>query len=101
MGLINSILTWVMRKRIHQIELFMKYPHDVQEEIFHNLIQEAQLTRFGIQYGFRDIENYEQFRERVPIHTYEKTFPYIERLMRGEENILWPTEIRWFLKSSG
>ena len=101
MGLINSILTWVMRKRIHQIELFMKYPHDVQNELFHRLIEEAQLTRFGIQYGFSDIENYEQFRQRVPIHTYEKMFPYIERLMRGEENILWPSEIRWFSKSSG
>ncbi len=101
MGLINSILTWVMRKRIHQIELFMKYPHDVQDEIFKRLIQEAQLTQFGIQYGFSDIETYEQFRERVPIHSYEKMYPYIERLMRGEENILWPSEIRWFSKSSG
>jgi hypothetical protein len=101
MGLINSILTWVMRKRIHQIELFMKYPHDVQGELFQRLIQEAQLTRFGTQYGFRDIQTYEKFRERVPIHTYEKLFPYIEKLMRGEENILWPSEIRWFSKSSG
>jgi hypothetical protein len=101
MGLINSILTWVMRKRIHQIELFMKYPHDVQDELFRRLIDEAQLTQFGQQYNFRDIESYEQFRDRVPIHTYEKIFPYIQRLMRGEENILWPSEIRWYSKSSG
>ncbi|HYG00848.1 MAG TPA: GH3 auxin-responsive promoter family protein [Chryseosolibacter sp.] len=101
MGLINSILTWVMKKRIHQIELFMKYPHDVQDELFKRLIEEAHLTEFGIQYGFADITSYEQFRDRVPIHSYEQMFPYIERLMRGEENILWPTEIRWFSKSSG
>lgn len=101
MGLINSILTWVMKKRIHQIELFMKYPHDVQDELFKRLIQEAQQTQFGLQYGFGDIETYEQFRERVPIHNYETMYPYIERLMRGEENILWPSEIRWFSKSSG
>jgi len=101
MGLINSILTWTMKKRIHQIELFMKNPHDVQDELFKRLIDEAQLTQFGIQYGFGDIQNYEQFRQRVPIHTYEKIFPYIQRLMRGEENILWPSEIRWFSKSSG
>jgi hypothetical protein len=101
MGLINSILTWVMKKRIHQIELFMKYPHDVQDELFRRLIDEAYRTAFGIEYGFRDIQTYEQFRDRVPIHTYEKLFPYIERLMRGEENILWPSEIRWFSKSSG
>jgi hypothetical protein len=69
----------------------MKYPHDVQGELFQRLVEEAHLTRFGVQYGFHDIKNYEQFRERVPIHTYEMMFPYIERLMRGEENILWPS----------
>jgi hypothetical protein len=90
-----------MRKRIHQIELFMKYPHDVQNEVFQSLVEEAHLTRFGLKYGFSDIDTYEKFRERVPIHTYEQLFPYIERLMRGEQNILWPTEIRWFSKSSG
>jgi hypothetical protein len=101
MGLINSILSWVMKKRIHQIELFMKYPHDVQDEIFKRLVSEAQLTQFGLQYRFGDITSYEQFREKVPIHTYEKMFPYIERLMRGEQNILWPSEVTWFSKSSG
>ena len=101
MGLINSILTWVMRKRIHQIELFMKYPHDVQEELFKRLIKEASTTEFGKKYGFSDIASQAQYRERVPIFTYEKLFPYIRRLMQGEQNILWPTEVTWFSKSSG
>ena len=101
MGLINSILTWVMKKRIHQIELFMKYPHEVQQEIFKNLLQTARNTEFGQKYDFGSISSYEQFRDRVPVHTYETIFPYIERLMRGEQNILWPTEIKWFSKSSG
>jgi hypothetical protein len=90
-----------MKKRIHQIELFMKYPHDVQEELFKRLISEASGTEFGKKYGFGDIETVAQYRERVPIFTYEKFFPYIKRLMRGEQNILWPTEITWFSKSSG
>ena len=90
-----------MRKRIHQIELFMKYPHDVQEELFKKLVKEASTTEFGKKYGFSDIETIAQFRERVPVFTYEKIFPYIQRLMRGEQNILWPTEITWFSKSSG
>ena len=101
MGLINSILTWVMQKRIHQIELFIKYPHEVQEELFKKLIQTARYTEFGKQFDFSSIQTYEQFRERIPIHTYEKTFPYIDRLMKGEQNILWPSEIKWFSKSSG
>ncbi|HEX6225416.1 MAG TPA: GH3 auxin-responsive promoter family protein [Chryseolinea sp.] len=101
MGLINSILTWVMQKRIHQIELFIKYPHEVQEELFKKLIQTARHTEFGRQFDFSSITSYEQYRERVPIHTYEKTVPYIDRLMKGEQNILWPSEIKWFSKSSG
>lgn len=101
MGLINSIVTWVMRKRIHQIGLFMKYPHDVQDELFRRLIKEASATEFGKKYGFSDIETIAQYRERVPVLSYEKLFPFIERLMRGEQNILWPTEITWFSKSSG
>jgi hypothetical protein len=101
MGLINSILTWVMKKRIHQIELFMKYPHDVQEELFKKLLANGETTSFGNQFGFADIKNYDQYRERIPIFTYEKFFPYIQRAMRGEQNVLWPSEIKWFSKSSG
>jgi hypothetical protein len=101
MGLLNSILTWIMKKRIHQIELFMKYPHEVQEELFKKLIQAGKTTEFGRTYGLEDIENYEQYRARVPVHTYEQLYPYIARLLRGEQNILWPTEIKWFSKSSG
>ncbi|MBX2961295.1 MAG: GH3 auxin-responsive promoter family protein [Cyclobacteriaceae bacterium] len=101
MGLLNSIITWVMKKRIHQIELFMKYPHEVQEELFRKLISTAKGTEFGKRYDFASITNYSQFRERIPVNTYEKLFPYIERQMRGEQNILWPSEIKWFSKSSG
>jgi hypothetical protein len=101
MGLINSILTWVMKKRIHQIELFKKYPHDVQDELLKKLLQTAKDTEFGRKFDFGSIDQYDQFRERVPISTYEQMFPYISRLMRGEQNILWPSEVKWFSKSSG
>jgi hypothetical protein len=90
-----------MQKRIHQIELFMKYPIEVQDELLKKLIQTARFTEFGQQYDFGSIQTYDQFRERIPIHTYEETYPYIERLMKGEQNILWPSEIKWFSKSSG
>lgn len=101
MELLNSILTWVMRKRIHQIELFMKYPHDVQEELRETLIKAAGQTEYGRKYRFRSIDSYQKFQERVPIVSYEDLFPYIERSMKGEQNVLWPTEIKWFAKSSG
>jgi hypothetical protein len=101
MQIINSILTWVMKKRIHQMELFMKYPHDVQDEVLTKLLQTARPTEFGRKYGFDEIVNYDDFARQVPVHTYERIFPYIERTMKGEQNILWPTEIKWFSKSSG
>lgn len=90
-----------MKKRIHQIELFMKYPHEVQHELLEGLVKKATKTEYGKKYGFDTIENYEHFKSKVPIVTYEDLFPYIDRLMKGEENILWPSEIRWFAKSSG
>lgn len=101
MQIINSILTWFMKKRIHQMELFSKYPEDVQDEWLHKLLMMARPTEFGQRFGFDEIVNYDDFTRQVPIHTYERIFPYIERMMKGEQNVLWPTEIKWFSRSSG
>ncbi len=101
MAIVNSLFTWYMKKRIHQIELFMKYPLDVQEEWFHSLIASAELTEWGKKYDYKTILSISQFKERVPIQNYDSLKPYIERMLNGEENILWPSEIKWFAKSSG
>lgn len=101
MALINSILTWVMKKRIHEVELFMKYPHEVQQELFTGLVDTAKNTEYGKQHGFDEIKTYQQFQNQVPIVSYETIYPLIERLMKGEQNILWPSDIKWFAKSSG
>lgn len=79
----------------------MKYPYEVQDEVLKKLIGSARYTEFGQKYAFEDLVNYEDFKKRIPVHTYEQLFPYIERLMRGEQNILWPSEVKWFAKSSG
>lgn len=79
----------------------MKYPHDVQDEVFKKLVGTARDTEFGRKYSFEDLLNYDDFRRRVPVHTYEQLFPYIERLMAGEQNLLWPSEVKWFARSSG
>ena len=101
MPLLNSIISWVNVKRLHQIELFMKYPFDVQQEVFSKLIEQALRTTWGVQYGFDSISSIEEYQERVPISTYDDVKPYINRLREGEQNLLWPTEIKWFAKSSG
>jgi hypothetical protein len=90
-----------MKKRIHQIDLFRKYPHDVQGELFINLLQTAKNTDWGKKFGYEDITSPEQFRQRVPVSSYEDFFPEIKRTMEGESNVLWPGTISWFAKSSG
>ena len=94
-------MTWVMKKRIHEVELFMKYPHEVQKEVLSKLIATAKHTEFGKKYDFESIKALKDFKARVPLANYETLFPYIERLMKGEQKILWPSEIKWFAKSSG
>ncbi len=101
MEILNSILSWGMKKRIHQIEFFIKNPHEIQNELLTNLIKKANKTVYGKNFGFSSIENYEHFKQQVPVVTYEKLFPYIERLLKGEKQILWPSDISWFAKSSG
>lgn len=99
--IVNSIASWFLKKRFHQIDLFLKYPNEVQEELLHNLLMKAKNTEIGIQYEFATIQNYKTFAERVPVTTYEEMEPSIERSRLGESNIFWPTPIKWFAKSSG
>ncbi|MEI7508137.1 MAG: GH3 auxin-responsive promoter family protein [Flavobacterium sp.] len=99
--IINSIASWVLKQRIHQIELFLKYPNEVQEELLMNLIRKAEITVVGRQYDFETIKSYKTFAERVPVSTYEELEPLIERTRQGEQNVFWNEPIKWFAKSSG
>jgi hypothetical protein len=99
--IINSIASWVLKQRIHQIELFLKYPNEVQEELLMNLIRRSENTVIGAQYEFSSITSYTTFSERVPVSTYEDLQPLIERTRQGEQNVFWDAPIKWFAKSSG
>ncbi len=101
MQLLNSIFSWWMKKRMHQIDLFVKYPNEVQKEWFIELIESARNTEFGSKYNFAKIETENQFKDSVPVNDYDDLKPYISRIMAGEQKILWPTETKWFAKSSG
>ncbi|SKB84936.1 GH3 auxin-responsive promoter [Salegentibacter holothuriorum] len=99
--LVNSVASWFLKKRIHQMELFIKYPHEVQHELLRNLLSKAKNTEIGRKYNFSEIKNQSQFAGRVPIQKYEDYEACIERSRQGENNIFWPTPIKWFAKSSG
>ena len=99
--LVNSIASWFLKKRFHQIELFLKYPNEVQQELLFSLLDMAKDTEVGKQHEFASIKNYATFAQRVPITTYEDFQDKIERSRQGENNIFWPKPIKWFAKSSG
>lgn len=97
----NSIASWFLKKRLHQMELFIKYPNEVQNELLHQLTKKARNTEVGRTYDFDSMRSYEDFAARIPVRTYEEIYKDIERSRQGEHNIFWPTPIKWFAKSSG
>jgi hypothetical protein len=87
--LLHTVVSWLLKKRVHDIELFIKYPNEVQRDELTNLLQTAKKTEVGKQYGFADIHQYEDFANRVPVRTYEEIAPMIERCTaRGAKYIL-------------
>ena len=99
--LLNSFIAWRMKKRFHQIELFIKYPDEVQNEWLSKLLSTAAQTEYGRHFDFGSINSYNEFKSRVPTQDYEDLLPYVERMRQGQQNLLWPSEIKWFAKSSG
>jgi hypothetical protein len=101
MQIINSLVNWLNIKRIHQIELFKEHPFDIQQEQLFKLLNKAEDTEWGRSYDYQSIQKIQDFQDRLPISRYEDIKPYIDRLLKGEKNVLWPGTIRWFAKSSG
>ncbi|MFT7590720.1 MAG: hypothetical protein ACI9UJ_000631, partial [bacterium] len=99
--LFNSVISWYFKKRIQQVQFSMEHPIEVQENLWHKLIEAGKQTAFGKKHGFGSLQNRDDYRINVPVQNYESLKPYIKRLMEGQQYELWPTEIKWFAKSSG
>ena len=99
--LVNSVVSWFLKKRVHQIEFFLKYPIEVQNELLFGLLQKAKYTEIGKKYGFASIKTYEDFCERIPISRYEDIENLIEKARSGNQQVFWDSQIKWFAKSSG
>jgi hypothetical protein len=100
-ALLNSVVSWFLKKRIHDMELFMKHPQELQDNILQDLIYYARHTEVGKKHGFDSIKSYRDFADRVPISEYAEIQSSIERSRKGEGNIFWPNDIKWFAMSSG
>lgn len=97
----NFAVRELLKLRRGRIENFMQHPHEVQEQVLKSLIQQASSTEWGKKYAYTNIKSYEQYSNQVPVSSYEELYPYIEKILLGNQNILWPTKIKWFSKSSG
>ncbi|MFB9055262.1 GH3 auxin-responsive promoter family protein [Mariniflexile ostreae] len=99
---LKSILAKVFAKYIfNKVQKWANKPLETQEQVFHNLIKRAKNTAFGIDHDFKDIKTHDDFVKRVPIRDYEAIKPYVERVVSGEENVLWKGKPEYFAKTSG
>lgn len=101
MALLNSLINLFYAKRLEKIATFRKEPEPVQRETLKDLLNLAKDTEWGQHYDFASIGNAKVFAERVPLQNYETIKSDIDRARKGQENIFWPSLIRWFAKSSG
>ena len=101
MKLLSPAISRLARLRYWQMEQWIQNPVAVQREVLQHLVTSAQYKEFGRKYNFSKIFSIREFKKAVPIHEYGDLKPYIQRIMSGEQNILWGTPVNWFAKSSG
>ncbi|MEZ4687920.1 MAG: GH3 auxin-responsive promoter family protein [Bacteroidia bacterium] len=101
MQIVQKIASWYLSRRVQRIRAFMENPHGTQEEVFNRLVSRGYDTAYGRTHHFDEIREPDDFRRLVPIRNYEALFPWIERAIKGEPDVLWPGRTEWFAKSSG
>lgn len=101
MNLLHSVASWYFKREISRIEQVTTRPVETQEAVFRYLMQEARDTEFGKTHDFAGVQQPEDLKKRLPVQDYDTLKPWIERVMNGEQNLLWPSTISWFAKSSG
>ncbi len=99
---VKSFAAKLFAKKIaRDIKKWANRPFDTQEKVFRNLIKKAKHTQFGKDHDFINIKSYQDFAERVPVRDYEALRPYVDRVVDGASDILWPGKPLYFAKTSG
>ncbi len=104
MEIINKLVSKITYRRLREIADFDVKSPEIQENTLKSLLLSGKHTAFGKDHFFSDLKHtslYDDFRQRVPVRTYEQLKPYIDRIIAGEKNVLWNSPIKWFAKSSG
>lgn len=99
---IKSIAAKLFAKKIYkQTQKWASNPVETQQKVFNDLIRQAKETQFGKDHNFNAIQSFEDFSKQVPIRDYEELKPYVDLVVKGEENILWKGKPLYFAKTSG
>ena len=101
MKLLSPAISGLARLRMWSMEQWMKDAVTAQNKVWQDLLASGQYTEFGRLHHFSTIQSLDQFKQQVPLQDYDSLKPFIERMMQGEENVLWNTPVTWFAKSSG
>ncbi|MDR0294922.1 MAG: GH3 auxin-responsive promoter family protein [Prevotellaceae bacterium] len=99
--MITTLTRLLTTSRLRQIEACRNNPWAAQQRVFKRLLKAGRDTFFGQKYRYDTICHIDNFQQYVPIHEYDDFVPYINRMLQGEQNILWNAPVRWFAKSSG
>jgi phenylacetate-coenzyme A ligase PaaK-like adenylate-forming protein len=99
---IKSFAAKLFAQYIHnKVQAWATKPVDTQERVFRDLITQAQHTQFGKDHDFANIKTFQDFAAKVPIRDYEQLRTYVDRVVKGEEDILWKGKPIYFAKTSG
>ena len=99
--IINKSLVLYLKWRYSRSEQFMNHPIETQEKVLQLLLLRAKDTEWGRMHHYRSIRYHNDFTSRVPVQHYEQIKPYVDRMLAGENNLIWPTKVKWFAQSSG
>ncbi|NNC95619.1 MAG: GH3 auxin-responsive promoter family protein [Chitinophagales bacterium] len=99
--MLHQILEPYLKTRLRDISHFLRHPHEVQHNVAMEILQKAKLCKWAIENKLDKIDGLSEFRSEVPLQKYDDVKPYVDRMLRGENDVLWPGEVKWFAKSSG
>ena len=93
-----GIFASYVRKKMNK---WVENPHDTQEKVFQQLLKKGANTKFGKDHDFQNINNHQDFSKQVPVRDYEELKNYMDLMVSGEEDVLWPGKPLYYAKTSG
>lgn len=99
--LTNRMVRRYLRQHYRRMDRIRQNPENVQHSWFKYLLERGRSTAFGKEYGFRHIKSYQAWQQQIPVFEYDSLKPYIQLMMEGQPDVLWPGVVNWFAKSSG